>query len=126
MTVQRLGQLEAAIMQRLWDWARPASVREVLEDIRRGRDIAYTTVMTVLDNLHGKGFVTRHKEGRAYLYSAAVTREAHTAGLLDDVLAQSADRSAALLHFVGHLSAGELDDLRAALAESDPQEGTTP
>ena len=62
------GELESAVMDRLWAADRPMSVREVLEDLRGERRLAYTTVMTVLDNLHRKGWVTRHQEGRAYLY----------------------------------------------------------
>lgn len=116
--VRGLGQLEAAVMQRLWDWGRPVAVREVLEDLQRERELAYTTVMTVLDNLHTKGLVAREKSGRAYLYAPTSSREQHTAGLLDEVLTQSSgDRSAALLHFVGQLSAEEIADLREALRE---------
>lgn len=119
--VKRLGQLEAAVMGRLWAADRALSVRDVLEDLQRERDIAYTTVMTVMDNLHGKKFVRRHKEGRAYLYAPALSREEHTAGLLDQVLEQSADRSATLLHFVGQMSDDEVAELRAALAQHDPE-----
>lgn len=114
--MKQLGELEAAVMQRLWQWQRPVPVREVLEDLQRERHLAYTTVMTVLDNLHGKGFVRRVKDGRAYLYSATMSREEHTAGMLDQVLAASADRGATLLHFVGHMSQEELAELRSALS----------
>ncbi|WP_227487036.1 BlaI/MecI/CopY family transcriptional regulator [Nocardioides malaquae] len=114
--VRQLGQLEAAVMQTLWDWDRPASVREVVEHLQSTRDIAYTTVMTVLDNLHGKDLVRRHKEGRAYLYTATLSREAHTASLLGQVLSTSTNRGGALLHFVGQLSDEELAQVRAALA----------
>lgn len=117
--MRQLGQLEAAVMQRLWAWDRPVAVREVLEDLERDRSIAYTTVMTVLDNLHSKGLVRREKDGRAYRYAPLVTREAHTAGLLEQVLSQSADRGATLLHFVGQLSEAEVAELRAALANVD-------
>jgi len=117
--VKPLGQLEAAVMQRLWDADAPVSVRDVLEDLQRERPLAYTTVMTVLDHLHDKGLVTRTKQGRAFLYSATMSREAHTAGLLDDVLATSSDRSATLLHFVGQLDESEVADLRAALDASE-------
>ncbi|GAB3196671.1 BlaI/MecI/CopY family transcriptional regulator [Nocardioides hungaricus] len=110
-----LGQLEAAVMQRLWDADGPISVREVLEDLQRDRALAYTTVMTVMDNLHGKDLVRRHKEGRAYVYEPTMSREEHTAALLGDVLSASSDRSAALLHFVGQLDDDVLHDLRAAL-----------
>lgn len=117
--MKRMGQLEAAVMQRLWEWDRPAAVREVLDDLQQERSIAYTTVMTVLDNLHGKGLVQREKQGRAYVYQAVLSREEHTSGLLEDVLAQTPDRSAALLNFVGQLSPGEQVELRAALAAFD-------
>ncbi|OUZ07213.1 hypothetical protein BHE97_17010 [Aeromicrobium sp. PE09-221] len=117
--MRRLGQLETVVMQRLWDWGRSVSVREVVEDLHKERRIAYTTVMTVLDNLHRKGLVHREKHGRAYQYHAVMSREAHTAGLLEDVLDQSPDRKATLLNFVGQLSAEEQVQLRAALAKFD-------
>jgi predicted transcriptional regulator len=114
--VKELGQLESAVMQRLWEWGREVSVREVLEDLNRERALAYTTVMTVLDNLHRKGHVARRRVGRAYAYTPSTTREEHTATLLTEVLADSDDRGAALLHFVEQLPADEVADLRAALA----------
>lgn len=104
-------------MSRLWDWDRPVAVREVLDDLLRERPLAYTTVMTVLDNLHNKGLVERTKDGRAFKYVPVLTREEHTAGLLQDVLSTSTDRSAALLHFVGSMSEHEVDELRSALGE---------
>lgn len=117
MTVRQLGQLEAAVMSRLWDWGRPVAVREVLDDLAKERALAYTTVMTVLDNLHSKGLVSRSKDGRAFKYVPVLTREEHTAGLLQEVLSNSVDPGAALLHFVGTMSDREVDDLRSALHE---------
>ncbi|EFL33905.1 conserved hypothetical protein [Streptomyces viridochromogenes DSM 40736] len=61
-----MGELEDAVMSRVWKWNRPVTVREVLEDLQKERSIAYTTVMTVLDNLHQKGWV-RRKAGRPCL-----------------------------------------------------------
>ena len=72
-------------MERLWRWDRPAPVREVLEDMQQDRQIAYTTVMTVLDNLHRKGMVMREKNGRAYVYRPTRSRESHTAELMEQV-----------------------------------------
>lgn len=114
--MRQLGQLETVVMQQIWEWNRPVAVRQVVEQLQHDRTIAYTTVMTVLDNLHNKGFVTRHKQGRAYVYSAAMTREAHTASLMEQVLGSTTDRGAALLHFVGQMSDRELCELRAAIA----------
>lgn len=102
-------------MDRLWSWGRPVVVREVLEDLQRERAIAYTTVMTVLDNLHRKGFVVREKDGRAYRYRPTDTREQHTATLMNQALCGTPDRGAALLHFVGQMPAEEIARLRKAL-----------
>jgi predicted transcriptional regulator len=104
-------------MDLLWRRAEPATVREVLEAMDRVPPLAYTTVLSVMDNLHSKGYLTRRRLGRAYVYTPKASREEHTAALLGEVLADSTDRSAALMHFVGHLSPAEVADLRAALAE---------
>lgn len=61
---RQLGDLEDAVMTRVWQWNRPVTVREVLEDLQQERSIAYTTVMTVMDNLHQKGWVRREVDGR--------------------------------------------------------------
>jgi hypothetical protein len=55
--MRRFGELEAVIMDRLWQWGRPVLVREVVEDLRGERPLAYTTVMTVMENLHRKGWL---------------------------------------------------------------------
>lgn len=113
--MRQLGQLEAVVMDRLWSEDRPVSVRDVLESLRQDRTIAYTTVMTVLDNLHGKEMVTREKDGRAFRYRPRLTRQEHAASLMRQVLASSDDREAVLLHFVEHMPVEEAARLRAAL-----------
>lgn len=118
--MRQLGQLEAVVMDRLWSWDRPVVVREVLEDLQRDRSIAYTTVMTVLDNLHRKGLVARNMDGRAYRYRSTLTREQHTAALMEQVLASAADRGAALLHFVEKMPPDEIARLREALDGFEP------
>lgn len=115
--MRQLGQLEATVMQRLWGLGKPASVREVLEDISQERPLAYTTVMTVLDNLHSKGLVRREKHGKAYVYVPACSREEYTAQMLQEVLAESDDRTAALMHLVGRMEPGDAAALLAALTE---------
>ena len=115
--MRHLGQLEAAVMQLLWGFDRGASVREVLQAISRDRPLAYTTVMTVLDNLHSKGLVRREKHGKAYVYSPVASREEHTAEMLQEVLAESDDRTAAMMHLVERMEPGEAAELLAALTE---------
>ena len=111
-----LGKLEKLIMDRLWSRDHPVAVREVLEDLQRERTLAYTTVMTVMDNLHRKGVLTREKDGRAYLYRPAVTREQHTAAFMGDVLAGS-DTTVTLLHFLEQMPPADVARLRDALDE---------
>lgn len=114
--MRQFGQLEAIVMQRLWEWDRPATVREVLEDLRDDRTIAYTTVMTVMDNLFQKGILQRELHRRAYLYSPVRTREQHTAELMEQVLSSSGgDAGATLLHFVERMPDEEVSQLREVL-----------
>jgi Penicillinase repressor len=89
-------------MDRLWAWDRPTSVRDVFEDLHRHRSVAYTTVMTVMNNLHKKGVLTRETSGRAYIYRPARSREEHIGDLLEDALGESSDRTAALSVSGGH------------------------
>ena len=112
-------------MQRLWTARGPVSVRDVLDDLNRERNLAYTTVMTVLENLHRKGLVEREKDGRAFKYVASVSQEQYTAELMDGALAGSGDRGAALLHFVERMSATELAELREALGRLHDETGGT-
>lgn len=122
--MRQLGQLEAAVMDRMWSWDHPAVVREVLEDLQRDRAIAYTTVMTVMDNLFRKGLLVRELDGRAYRYGPAQTRERHTADLMEEVLASSRNPGVTLLHFVEQMPADELARLRAALEQSASAKGS--
>lgn len=112
-------------MDRLWAWGRAVTVREVLEDILQDRSIAYTTVMTVMDNLHRKGVLTRHVDGRAYRYETVQSREQHTAAMMNEVLAGSNDRTATLMHLLDHMSPSEVARLRKALGEA-PRSGKRP
>ncbi|MFI1359716.1 BlaI/MecI/CopY family transcriptional regulator [Streptomyces sp. NPDC020898] len=102
-------------MTRVWKWNRPVTVREVLEDLRQERSIAYTTVMTVLDNLHQKGWVRREAEGRAYRYEAVSTRAAYAAALMNDAWSQSDNPAAALVAFFGMMSEEQRLALRDAV-----------
>jgi len=116
--VRRLGELEAAIMDRIWTWRRSATVREVLDDLQRTRPIAYTTVMTVMDTLHRKELLRRERDGRAYRYEAVLSREEHSAQLMQTVLADSTDRTATLVSFFEQMSPVEATRLRKALDDA--------
>jgi predicted transcriptional regulator len=109
-----LGDLEARVMRRIWARREPVTVRDVLGDLQQERPIAYTTVMTVMDNLRKKGWLRRQQDGRAYRYEAAVSGEEYSAGVMRQALAASSDRAGTLMHFLGELSAEEA----SALAEA--------
>nr|WP_276617636.1 BlaI/MecI/CopY family transcriptional regulator [Streptomyces coryli] len=110
-----MGELEDVVMTRVWEWNRPVTVREVLEDLQQNRSIAYTTVMTVMDNLHQKGWLRRSSEGRAYRYEAVSTRAAYSAALMNEAWAASDNPAAALVAFFGMMSQEQIEALRDAL-----------
>ncbi|MFD4940950.1 BlaI/MecI/CopY family transcriptional regulator [Streptomyces sp. NPDC058239] len=112
---RQLGDLEDAVMTRVWQWNRPVTVREVLEDLQQERSIAYTTVMTVMDNLHQKGWVRREVDGRAYRYTAVSTRAAYSAALMNEAWSHSDNPAAALVAFFGMMSAEQREALKDAM-----------
>ena len=123
--MRRFGELEAVIMDRLWTWGRPVLVREVVEDLREERNLAYTTVMTVMDNLYHKGWLRRERDGRAWRYEPTGSRSGYTAALMNDALGTSTDRRTALAHFALQMSPHDAAVLREALdrALREPEAG---
>ena len=109
------GELESAVMQQLWDRGAPATVREVHTDLVRQRDLAYTTVLTVMEKLYRKGVLDREPQGRAHAYRPLVGREEYTARLMREALTDSRDRAQALVNFVGQMTLDEAVALRSAL-----------
>jgi predicted transcriptional regulator len=118
-------------METLWDagdgWL---TVREVHDVLAQQRDLAYTTVMTVLDRMAGKGLVEREREGRAWRYRPTQTRGAMTAEVMRDALGEfvesgsARDRAEALVAFVGEATAADRRALRDALAALERRDRT--
>lgn len=94
----------------------PATAREVGRALA-GRDLAYTTVMTVLDRLAKKGFLRRTRDGRAWRYRPAASREGYVTELMLGALELTGDRDAALAHFAQSVSGDEAEVLRRALED---------
>lgn len=111
--VRGFGDLEAAIMERVWAAGRPLLVREIQQALEPQR--AYNTVWTVVEILSRKGWLTRERDGRAYRYVATVSREDYTAGLMGEALAASTDRAATLRLFAERIEPAEAEQLRRAL-----------
>jgi predicted transcriptional regulator len=109
------GALEAAIMDLTWAAGGPLRVREVAGELNRDRPLAFNTVQTVMDNLFRKGWLDRRKDGRAYWYVTAASREDYVADLLGEALAVAPDPAATLVRLVENLDPAEVAQLRAAL-----------
>lgn len=108
------GELERAVVDVLWDADDPMTARAVAEALP-GRDLAVTTVLTVLGRLESKGLVRRARDGRAHTYAPVSSREEHAAALMRQVLDGAANRDDALARFVGSATPGDLAALRRAL-----------
>ncbi|WP_270154875.1 BlaI/MecI/CopY family transcriptional regulator [Nonomuraea corallina] len=111
-----LGELERSIMDILWAEKAALTAREVGRLIA-DRDLAPTTVMTVLDRLTRKGFLRRTRDGRAWRYEPAESRDSYIAELMLGALDMTGDRSAALTRFAKAVSGDEAEILRRALTE---------
>ncbi len=108
------GELERAVVDILWDASEPLTAR-IVADRLAGRNLAVTTVLTVLSRLEAKGVVRRVRDGRAHTYAPVASREEHTAKLMRQVLDSAGDRDDALARFVGAVSPADVEALRRAL-----------
>lgn len=113
--MQGLGELEGAVMDVLWDASDSMTVRSVLTELNKTRTLAYTTVMTVLDNLHRKDWVERELHNRAYHYTPREGREEAAARAVRELLESSGDPEAVLLHFAKSATEDETATLRRGL-----------
>jgi predicted transcriptional regulator len=113
--VRGFGELETVIMDRVWEHGAPVTVREIFDELRRERAIAYTTVMSTMDNLHRKGWLARDKDGKAYRYTAVASREEYSARLMREAMAEAGDTEAVLSHFVAAMDGEQSQVLRAVL-----------
>jgi BlaI family penicillinase repressor len=111
---------ELAIMKVLWQRG-SATVRQVYEELRKQRQLAYTTVLTMMGILEHKGYVKKTAGARAYIYSPTRPQRQVVGGLVNDFVTRVFDGSAKplLVHLIeSHdLSAQELGELRKLLRE---------
>jgi predicted transcriptional regulator len=113
--VRGFGDLEAVIMDRVWGRDGPVTVRELFDELAAERTIAYTTVMSTMDNLHRKGWLDRVRDGKAYRYTATASREEYGARLMREALTDGGDAEVVLSHFVAQIGNGESEALRSVL-----------
>lgn len=117
-----LGVLERSVMNALWESEDGLSAPELGERLvaseapAKRRELATTTLLTVLSRLESKGFVSRTRSTRPHRYHAVNSRSEHTAELMHEVLQLAPDRDDALARFVGGVSPTEAETLRRLLA----------
>ena len=110
-----LTDAELEIMHVVWERA-PVTVRDVYEDLRGRKPVAYTTVMTMMNILQGKGRLRRRKAGRAFVYEPLQPKSEVLSGLvsefLDKVFAGSARPLLVSLVEDRRLSEKDLEEIR--------------
>jgi predicted transcriptional regulator len=102
--VRGFGELEARVMDRVWSREATSTVREVFEDLRQQREIAYTTVMSTMDNLYRKGWLARERNGKAYRYWPRLSREEYGARLMHEALDSGGNPDVVLTRFLEQMS----------------------
>lgn len=103
-------------MTHLWEAETPMAVREVQNALRaQGRALAYTTVATVMDNLHAKGWVERSLCGRAFRYTGVGSRAEYAAGLMKQAWERSDDATACFVALLSDLTQQQRTAVETAL-----------
>jgi BlaI family penicillinase repressor len=114
-------ELELEILKVLWGGS-PLPVREVRARLESeaGRKLAHSSVITMLNIMHGKGFLRRRKEGNSFLFSPKVKKETVAGGIVGDVLSRmfDGDSAAMVLNLIdtADLDSQELDELRKLIS----------
>ncbi len=112
-----LGDLERATLEALWAASKPMTAGDLREGLNAapGRDLAQTTVLTVLSRLEAKRFVRRDRAVRPHRYTAAKTQDEYVAELMHEALGDATDRQAALARFIGSAEPDEAAAMRRLL-----------
>jgi len=114
-------ELELEILKVLWDDS-PLPVREVRARLesKADRPLAHSSVITMLNIMHRKGFVRRKKEGKSFLFSPKLMKETVAGGIMGDLLSRVFDGSASALVLnlleTADLDSDELAELRKLIA----------
>lgn len=80
-----LGETEMEVLHHVWDMGE-ATVKQVRKKILENREVAYTTIMTVMKNLAEKGYLKYRKDGVTYVYSPAREPESVRSNLVRELM----------------------------------------
>jgi len=115
------GTLESEVLGILRAAAGPLTPGEVRERLAGQRELAYSTVVTIMSRLQAKGLLSRSRAGRGFCY-APVDEASLAAGRMSHALVSGSDRDAVLSRFVSGLSGRDAELLRRLLGST--QDGT--
>jgi BlaI family transcriptional regulator, penicillinase repressor len=119
-SLDSLGELQRAVMEVIWKLGE-ASVHDVLKQVGHRKQLAYTTVLTVMQKLEKAGWLEHHNEGKSYIYTPARSRDEAGAGSVRGFLKRvfEGDAVAMFQHLIheSDLSDKELAELRAMIDE---------
>lgn len=111
---------ELEILSVLWE-DQPLTVREVHDRLKAKRNVGYTTILKIMQNMAAKGLLTRKLKGKSHLYSVIYEKEETQQGLLTKFLDNAFGGSAAslVMQLLGNnkTSAQELEDIKKAIEE---------
>ncbi len=120
-TKPSLGPLETQVMEIIWN-NDEVTIRDVYDTLRQERDLAYTTIMTVVHNLHHKGLLRQRVDGNTHYYTASQSRSQFVSsrvGELLDILLEDFTEPA-VAHLVERFSktdSAQLAELERIIAE---------
>ena len=102
VTGKVLGELESEIMEIIWRQKKPVSVKDVAEILSNKRQLAYTTVMTIMARLINKGILIRNLNGRSYWYKSKISKEQFTAKAAHNIFSAAVSTlgEEVLTHFI--------------------------
>ena len=122
----RLGRLELQIMNVVWGRVQ-ATVQDVMDRISRNRKPAYSTILTMMRKLEGKGYLEHEEVGRTYVYRATLSQREVRKGLLGDMLDRLFEGSPTLLLSSlveqRRISGEELEEIRKAIGDFESDKG---
>jgi predicted transcriptional regulator len=108
------GTLESEVLGILRAAAGPLTPSEVRDQLAGQRELAYSTVVTIMSRLQAKGLLSRRRAGRGFCY-APVDEASLAAGRMSRALGSGSDRDAVLSRFVSGLSGRDAELLRRLL-----------
>ncbi len=117
---------ELEVLQIIWEHG-PSTVREVMNLLKPKRPRAYTSVMSLMNVMAEKGLLNQEPKGRAFIYSAKVSRDKTQSSMLSDLLNRAFDGSANAL--VAHLleqaepNSEELDEIHKTITRFTRKKG---